>query len=202
MSLSTAIISTCAALLGVKIVFDRADARDTGDVSRLEPSKTRGFGEHPAFPALKAADPAPLEMMPLMERPEIKRVVSPREAAKILLSAVQDKKTRVYAASEIDDFWHMVRDGHGLADLPCGAIRAALQAVPDVYIGRKQLALEYPEVKHRTGQSRATLYRIPGRSRASAGHPRKHPDGPSGSHPIAGQRPGNGEILNQYGAAA
>ena len=202
-SLSATVVTAFATLLGVRIAVSRADK---GHVARAE--SRRDSVDLPAYPVLtvldgpKSRSSDEIEMMPLMERPEIKRVVTSREAAKILLAAVQDKKTRVYAASEIDDFWCMVRDQHGLADLPCGAVRAALQAIPDVFIGRKQLSLEYPDVKVRTGQSRATLYRVPGKSRTTARPASRAPGRPLAGHSMTGHCPGDGEIISNYEVAA
>lgn len=162
-------------------------------------------------PVQKAKPPASppeqtYEPLPLMERKIAPRVVPPAKAAQLLIKYLQDSKaTGVFAASEIDDMWDMACEAMNLFKYPYGTIRIEMQSVPEVYIGRKQLGIEYCDVRIRTGLRRATLYRIPDRARAAAKPPIPAPTLPlptvamAGAEAgfTAGQNPASAEVPRQ-----
>ncbi len=127
--------------------------------AKMEPAKPAEVAPH-----LPAAEMH--EIMPVMERHGALRNMAPAKAAETLIKYLQTHKaTGYYTSSEIDDAWEMCHQELHIHPIPFGTIRSELQTIPGVYVGRKQLAIEHPDIRRRTGNRRATLYHIPDKGR-------------------------------------
>lgn len=143
-----------------------------------------------------------LEPMPLMERPVRRARLAPEEAATVFVEYLQAAgATGIYTYEEIDEHWRMACDALAIVHFPGQALREQLDAL-GYCKGRRQLTLEFPDVRARTGRTRATLYSIPAIARSKAGRPRSTPVRPGSVSSPPGQRPGNRENLNEIREAA
>ena len=148
----------------------------------------------------------PVQLPPKL--PEIERtiapiVVRPEKAVQLLIKYLQDSKcTGVFASSEIDEFWDMAAKALNLDHIPYGTIRSQLAGIPGAFLGRKSLAIEYREVRRRTGKGRAVLYRIPDRGKAVAGKASQDQAVHPAAMPLACQRPAIDEKPSQARRAA
>lgn len=141
--------------------------------------------------------------VPAIEQSISPQVVRPEKAVQLLIRYLQDSKcTGVFAASEIDEYWQIACEKLNLFHIPETTIRATLQGVPGVYIGRKQLGIEYREVRQRTGKPRATLYRIPDRTRSAGRSSGSNPGVQTADVAPAGQCLGSDEKPSQVRRAA
>ena len=187
--------------------------------------RLKSFAQLPALPSRQLPPPLPVrkstetiaQSKPLAvekpvqlppKLPEIERtiapiVVRPEKAVQLLIRYLQDSKcTGVFASSEIDEFWDMAAKALNLDQIPYGTIRSQLQGIPGAFLGRKSLAIEYREVRRRTGKSRAVLYRIPDRGRAVARPPSQDQTGQTVDMAVPCQRPAIDEKPSQVRRAA
>lgn len=163
-SVWSAATSVCSGVIGLTWLAKRQASKGKSEIVRIEPVlvETAQQNSPEVIPdtiqtVLKGPSAVP-------ERDPYGRLkkISPAKAAETLIKYLQTHKaTGYYTAPEIDEAWEMCHTALALQPIPFGTIRSQLQGVPGVYIGRKQLAIEHPDIYRRTGNRRATLYHIP-----------------------------------------
>lgn len=168
-SVWSAATSVCSGVLGLTWLARRQASKPQSETVRIEPVliETTQQNSPEVIPeAIPAVVKGPSAVPERDHYGRLKKV-SPAKAAETLIKYLQTHKaTGYYTAPEIDEAWEMCHTALALQPIPFGTIRSQLQAVPGVYIGRKQLAIEHPDIYRRTGNRRATLYYIPDKGQA------------------------------------
>lgn len=152
----------------------------------------------PPLPEMPAAEPpaktrkaAKEHLAPLgyANQPED---LTPNAAARLFVKWMQQSESgECFTAKEVDYFWDLFVENINVNDIPPQVIRSELAAM-GLCLGRKQLSIEYRDVKRRTGQQRAVLYTIPARGRTVGRPSGPLPDGSQETLGPSGPAPGDG----------
>ena len=169
MLLEKLIIAASALLWGPKLAsFARPPFEPVEPVlPALPPPLSEPVPEKTARPKRKQIEP-----FGFRDRPEVLR---PSEAAKVFLKwAQQGEAGHSFTAKEIDHLWDLCQEALNIAHIPYQTLRAEIAAL-GCCLGKRQLTLEFADIKRRTGQSRAVVYVVPTRARSLTRSPVNSP---------------------------